>query len=199
MKLRMLNGAHTVLAALGLVAGLDTVAGAMAHPAIAAVVRGLWAEVAQTLPRGTDPAAYARRLEERFANPALRHPLAQIARDASQKLPQRLLAPMRELRVAGRAVPFVTFAIAGWMRSSEGGSDERGRVLAVEDPVLGAWAGLPRAGLDAEAHVRQMMAFAPVFGDLGQDEALVAAVARDLALMRAEGVVAAARRVTGEG
>ena len=199
MKLRMLNGAHTVLAALGRVAGLDTVAAAMAHPAIAAVVRGLWAEVAQTLPRDTDAAAYARRLEQRFANPALRHPLAQIARDASQKLPQRLLAPLRELRAAGRLAPFLTLAIAGWMRSSEGTSDERGRALVVEDPVLAAWAGLPKAGLDAEDHVRQMMAFAPVFGDLGRDEALVAAVARDLALMRAEGVVAAARRVTGEG
>ncbi len=59
-------------------------------------------------------------------------------------------------------------------------------------PSLTGWAGLPGAGLDAGDFVRQMMGFAPVFGDLGQDEALVARVAGNLAAIRADGVRAAA-------
>lgn len=198
MKLCMLNGAHTTLAAIGRVAGLDTVAEAMAHPEIAAVVRALWAEVAQTLPQDLDPAAYARRLELRFGNVALRHGLAQIAGDASQKLPQRLLAPLHALRTEGRPAPFLSFAIAAWMRSSEAGCDDRGRTMVLNDPVLTGWPGLPAAGLDALAHVRQMMSWRPVFGDLGQDEAGVAEVARALGAIRAGGVIAAAGRALGE-
>jgi fructuronate reductase len=197
MKLRMLNGAHTALAALGRVAGLDTVAGAMAHPAIGGFVRGLWAEIAPTLPAGADPAGYASRLEARFANPALGHSLEQIARDSSQKLPQRLLAPLRELRRAGRPAPVLAFAVAAWMRSCEGGRDERGREIVTDDPVLTGWPGWPGPGLDGATHVRQMMAFAPVFGDLAQDEPLVAEVARALELIRSGGVAPAAARLTG--
>ncbi len=188
MKLRMLNGAHTTLAAIGRVAGRATVAEAMGDPVIAGVVRRLWAEVAPTLPGGLDPAGYAKRLEVRFGNPALRHMTAQIATDASQKLPQRLLGSLRDLR--GRA-PVIEFAIAAWMRSCEG-RDEAGREMVLNDPVLTGWAGLPGAGLDAGDFVRQMMGFAPVFGDLGQDEALVARVAGNLAAIRADGVRAAA-------
>jgi hypothetical protein len=42
-----------------------------------------------------------------------------------------------------------------------------------------------------------MMAFAPVFGDLAQDEPLVAEVARALELIRSGGVAPAAARLTG--
>ncbi len=124
MKLRMLNGAHTTLAAIGRVAGrAATVAEAMGDPVIAGVVRRLWAEVAPTLPGGLDPAVTRNGLEVRFGNPALRHMTAQIATDASQKLPQRLLGSLRDLR--GPA-PVIEFAIAAWMRSCEG-RDEAGR------------------------------------------------------------------------
>lgn len=192
MKLRMLNGAHTTLAAIGRVAGRATVAEAMDDPVIAGVVRALWTEVAVTLPPGLDPAGYARRLEARFRNPALRHLTAQIASDASQKLPQRLLGSLRDLRDAGRERRAVVFAVAAWMRSC-GGRDEAGREMVLNDPVLTGWRDKPGPGLDAGTHVRQMMGFAPVFGDLGQDEALVAAVAADLAAIRDRGILAAAQ------
>jgi fructuronate reductase len=194
MKLRMLNGAHTTLAAIGRVAGRTTVAEAMDDPVIAGVVRRLWSEVAATLPAGLDPGDYARRLEARFRNPALRHLTAQIATDASQKLPQRILASVRDLRAAGRPQAALVLAGAAWMRSSEG-RDEAGREIVLNDPVLTDWAGRPGPGLDAMAHVRQMMGFAPVFGDLGQDAALVADVAAALAVIRAEGILAAARQM----
>jgi fructuronate reductase len=200
MKLRMLNGAHTTIAALGRVAGRETVAEAIADPVIAGVVRALWAEVARSLPGGLDPEGYARRLEARFANPALRHLTVQIASDASQKLPSRLIGSLRDLRAAELPVRVLTFALAAWMRSCDA-RDEAGREIVLNDPVLTGWAGRPLSeqGLDPVTHVRQMMGFAPVWGDLGQDERLVAALARDLAAIRALGVLAAARQMLEGG
>lgn len=48
-----------------------------------------------SMPEGTDLNAYATLLIERFSNPSLRHRTWQIAMDGSQKLPQRLLDPVR--------------------------------------------------------------------------------------------------------
>jgi fructuronate reductase len=194
MKLRMLNGAHSTLAAVGRTAGRETVAEAMADPVIAGLVAGLWAEVAPTLPQELDPAGYAQRLALRFANPALRHLTAQIATDASQKLPQRIVASLRDLRAAGRPAPHLTFALAAWMRSCAG-VDEAGREMALNDPVLTGWADLPDPRLPAPDLVRAMLRFAPVFGDLGLDAALADEIAGHLALIRAEGLRAAALRL----
>jgi fructuronate reductase len=94
MKLRMLNGSHSAIAYLGQLAGWRTVADAIADPTLAAFISGLMEEVAATLqlPPQVDRAAYSRALMARFANPALQHQTAQIARDGSQKLPMRLFA-----------------------------------------------------------------------------------------------------------
>ncbi len=92
-KLRLLNGAHSTLAYLGTLAGLRTVAEAMANPALADFVRSLMMDdIAPTLvaPRGLDLRQYVDAILRRFRNAAIRHPLAQIAWDGSQKLPIRL-------------------------------------------------------------------------------------------------------------
>lgn len=191
MKLRMLNGAHSLIAATGRVAGLGTVAEAVADPAIRALVRAFWAEVGPTLPRHLVAAAYAARLLARFDNPALRHRCAQVATDASRKIPQRWIEPLRERRAAGRPTPVLAFALAAWMRSCEG-RDEAGRPMPLADPGLEGWAGRPGAEVPAGEAVRRMLAFAPVFGAAPPDEELGASVAADLAAIRARGVRAAA-------
>ena len=93
MKLRLLNGAHSALAYLGLLSGHETVDRAFADPAIRHFVDRLWAEAIPTLPQdaGLDTARYTDELARRFANPALAHRTAQIANDGSQKLPQRIV------------------------------------------------------------------------------------------------------------
>ncbi|MFC3099203.1 mannitol dehydrogenase family protein [Alteraurantiacibacter palmitatis] len=98
-KLRMLNGAHSLLAYRGLRAGHEFVHQAMGDPAIRTDVERLMRqEAAPTLipAPGQDLAAYAAQLMQRFDNPALEHRLAQIAMDGSQKLPQRWLATLAE-------------------------------------------------------------------------------------------------------
>ncbi len=119
MKLRCLNGAHSSLAYLGALAGHETIAEAVADPAFAGFLHRLWhGEVLPglTAPPGVDLTGYCAALLQRFANPEIRHHTAQIAMDGSQKLPQRLLAPLAENRAAGRPSAALTLAVAGWMQ-----------------------------------------------------------------------------------
>ena len=98
-KLWLLNGSHSLLAYAGHVRGHETVAEAIADPVVRGWVEQWWDEAAAhlTLPP-SDVAAYREALLERFANPRIRHLLAQIAADGSQKIPVRILPD-----AAGRA------------------------------------------------------------------------------------------------
>lgn len=137
MKLRMLNGAHTLLALLGGQAGLDTVDACMADPVFAAAVKRFHKdEAAPSLPTlpGIDLADYAAQLRRRFANPALQHRTAQIASDTSQKLPQRILAPLRwHLAQRGTVPPLCALVLASWLLWLRGTRDD-GEELPFNDP-----------------------------------------------------------------
>lgn len=157
MKLRLLNGAHTAIAAIGRLAGLDTVPEAVAHPAVRRFLDRFWDEMEPTL--AIDPevsAAYRAALLPRFANAALPHRTAQIATDASLKVPQRLLAPLQERLARQQGVDALIFAIAVFLRSCDG-IDDGGRPFALNDPAWAAWReGRPdtvgaEPGLDALA------------------------------------------------
>jgi len=67
-------------------------------------------------PRGLDLRVYIDSILRRFRNPAIRHELAQIAWDGSQKLPFRLHGTILENLAAGRPIERLCVAIAGWMR-----------------------------------------------------------------------------------
>ena len=117
-KLRILNGAHSTLAYTGLALGHETVFEAMSDPALAGfVTRLVHQDIRASLPPvdGLDTESYANAVLDRFRNPAIRHLLAQIAWDGSQKLPYRLLDTVREALEAGRPVDRLAVPIAAWI------------------------------------------------------------------------------------
>ncbi len=117
-KLRLLNGAHSTLAYLGLLAGLETVAQAMAQPALRAFIERLMLlDIQPTLavPKGEELAAYRQSILQRFENPAMRHQLAQIAWDGSQKLPIRILGTVADAITAQRPLARLALPVAAWM------------------------------------------------------------------------------------
>ncbi|MGJ4942200.1 mannitol dehydrogenase family protein [Bradyrhizobium sp. HKCCYLS1011] len=137
MKLRLLNGAHSTLAYLGYLMGCQTVAEAMAEPALAQFVADMMREdVTPTLPAlgGFDVAAYRAALMARFRNPALKHRTSQIAMDGSQKLPQRVLGTIRDRLALGLPIARLALAVAGWMRYVSG-TDEQGQPIELHDPL----------------------------------------------------------------
>jgi fructuronate reductase len=118
-KLRLLNGAHSSLAYLGLLAGHETVADAMRDEKLCSLVVAMMREdIRPTLraPRGLDLLAYIDAILKRFRNPAIRHALAQIAWDGSQKLPFRLLGTIADNLEAGRSIERLCLPVAGWMQ-----------------------------------------------------------------------------------
>ncbi len=130
-KLRMLNGAHSMLAYVGLAHGHTYVHEAMADPTIRSQADHLMRE--EALPTiaaapGQDLSSYADDLLTRFANPALQHRLIQIAMDGSQKIPQRWLETLAANRELGRDCPAILAGIAAWM------GHLRGRNGPVDDP-----------------------------------------------------------------
>ena len=117
-KLRLLNGAHSTLAYLGLLAGHETVSQAMRDEKLASFVTTLMREdVRPTLraPRGLDLSGYIDAILRRFRNPEVRHALAQIAWDGSQKLPFRLMGTIADNLEAGRRIDRLCVPVAAWM------------------------------------------------------------------------------------
>ena len=117
-KLRMLNGAHSALAYIGLGRGHEFVHQAIAdvdiRPVIERLMLGEAAPTIDTAP-GQDLSAYADALLDRFANPALHHRLIQIAMDGSQKIPQRWLETLAWHQARGMRCPSLEAAIAAWI------------------------------------------------------------------------------------
>jgi fructuronate reductase len=137
-KLRLLNGAHSAIAYLGGLAGTDYVYQFIARPAGRRFVTALWDELESTLspPPDLDIAAYRAALLRRFSNASLAHRTRQIAIDGSQKIPQRLLAPIAERLERGQGIEALALAVAAWLRW-QGGRTDAGEIFEVDDPLAG--------------------------------------------------------------
>ena len=165
MKLRCLNGAHSTLAYLAQLTGHETVAEAMQAPLITEILDALWLEVREVLvaPKGVDPADYIEQLKLRFRNPALKHRTVQIAMDGSQKLPQRLLAGLRERIARGLPSPALATAVAAWMHYAVKTAHTPGGVL--NDPQSAEILAQAKLADDAASIVRHLLALRKIFGD----------------------------------
>ncbi|MEK1929449.1 MAG: mannitol dehydrogenase family protein [Pararhizobium sp.] len=117
MKLRLLNGVHSMIAYLGQLAGLDYVRDVMAVPGYRSQVRRYMEAAARTLDPvpGIDLEVYQEQLIQRFANPTIAHRTRQIAMDGSQKLPQRIFAAAVDDLAAGRDGAVFAYATALWV------------------------------------------------------------------------------------
>ncbi len=188
MKLRLLNGAHSGLAYLGVLSGRETVADAFGDPLIHGFVQRLWGEAAATLSPLLDTEAYRAALSRRFANTAIRHRCAQIALDGSQKMPQRVIATARERAAEGRGIDALMLVPAAWIAACEARGGQLPAGLFT-DPLDARLAGIFAKGEGAEQTMRAVFAAAG-FAGAGADDRLVPAAARHLESLRAKGVQA---------
>ena len=137
-KLRMLNGAHSLLAYCGLQRGYSFVHEAVADTDLRQLLDQLMLREAKPTidaAAGQDLDAYAADLIERFANPALNHRLIQIAMDGSQKIPQRWLETLAARQTSGYSCPAIQAGLAAWLGHVRG--DNVARWGAVDDPLAG--------------------------------------------------------------
>jgi fructuronate reductase len=165
-KLRMLNGAHSAIAYLSMLAGLVTVDQAIAYPPMRTFIRSMMTdEIAPTLsmPTGFDLYAYRDALLERFANPQLKHRCAQIAMDGSQKIPPRILDTIAHRLRYDENIDALTMTVAAWLVFLRGHADD-GTPYAIQDPAADALQSLAReANGDPARLVDNALAYRGVF------------------------------------
>ena len=151
---------------LGYLGGYETIADTMTNPAYRdAALTLMLDEQSPTLsmPEGTDLAGYAELLIARFTNPSLKHRTWQIAMDGSQKLPQRLLDPIRLHLKKGEDARHLMLGVAGWMRYISG-VDEQGHPIEVIDPLSAQYQAIYQQYPSIEERVRALLAIDTIFG-----------------------------------
>ena len=171
-KLWLLNGAHSLFAYTAPLLGHATVDEAVADPRCREWLAHWWQEASRhlSLPMA-ELTAYQDELLQRWANPRIRHTLAQIAADGSQKLPVRILPALHAERAAGRLPHGAAHILSGWLLHL------RGRGARMQD--AGVDRSLAEGPLPEAA--RRMLAFLdPPLADDAELAAAVTAHARAL-------------------
>ncbi|WP_256842006.1 mannitol dehydrogenase family protein [Ornithinimicrobium cryptoxanthini] len=120
-KLWLLNGSHSLMAYGASILGHETVSSAIGDDTVRGWVEQWWDVAAAHLEVDADEVvAYRQALVERFSNPRIRHLLAQIAADGSQKVPIRFGPALAAEVAAGRSPVGATRPVAAWIAHLHG-------------------------------------------------------------------------------
>lgn len=191
MKLRLLNGSHSAMAYLGYVSGYRYVHQVIAVPAIRRLIQTMMdREITPTLDvPDFDIEAYKEEILRRFANRSLNHETRQIAMDGTQKLPQRLLNPIRDRLAASQPIDCLALAVSAWMRYV-GGPDEAGAEISIDDPLSGQLNSISsRCRHNPVALADSLLGIRAIFGnDLPADPRFRDSVQTSLIRLYSEGV-----------
>lgn len=168
MKLRLLNGSHSLLAYVGALAGKETVPQARFTPYIESAVRAFMKkEMLPTfaMPSQVDADQYIEDLFSRWSNTVLSDTTARIGSDGSIKLPPRITQTSLWHGKAGSATPLTALILAAWLacvappRGFEPGPIAR----AMKDPALGYLGELSAAGQTPEQVVESLFSEGRIF------------------------------------
>lgn len=196
-KVRILNGAHTMMAMIGLANGLSEVREAVEHRAWGPLfIRGLMDEILPGLPLPTaEMEVYANETLERFRNPYINHRLTDIAMNSLSKWKTRLLPSVKAyIQQTGETPPLLTQSLASllWLyrpqyecketRQTEATSfqpkDDEAMVAAIQESWNLALNGTTDSLMGA---VETMLSTKSIWGeDLTELPGLAAAVAHHL-------------------
>ena len=165
-KLRILNGAHSTLTYLGLLAGEVSVEDAINNPVLRGFVDTLIRhETLPTVeaPQGLDTEVYWSKIMARFENPEIKHLLEQISHDGSQKIPARIF-PVVEFHAGNDLVAMrACFVIAAWLEFNR---SRRQSAHPPTDAYLSSIVDkLPNPELAPRDYAKMMIANESVFPD----------------------------------
>ena len=157
IKLRFLNAGHSMLAALGYLAGDRFIHQALQCPALARFTeQALKSNVlpVTAVPEGVSGEAYIDQVLERFRNGNLPYAVLQVGTDSSEKIQQRWLPTVDDALGQGRDVSCLAFALAAWV-----GFIQKALLNNdLSDPLSDAFAGCESAG--EASPVREFLALA---------------------------------------
>jgi tagaturonate reductase len=199
-KVRMLNGTHTIMVALALLAGCETVREALEHELVGRFIRRVLLD--EIVPAAEVPggAQFAREVLDRFANPYIRHALIDITLQGTMKMRVRVVPSIVEFAErTGRAPSSLAFGFAAflsYMRDADATAPASARARRPPDDHAGELRAYWR---DCDGSAAAMTLVADrICGDValwGADLRAVPgfldAVSEDLLRIQRDGVVAA--------
>ncbi|GAA5153060.1 mannitol dehydrogenase family protein [Microbacterium pseudoresistens] len=127
MKLRLLNGAHQVLAYVGLLRGHRFAHEAVADPVVRHWLDVYWRELALPtldLPDGVDGDDYLRTLLERFGNPAIADTLERLATDSSARMAKFVLPVLVDARDRPGFAELTAVILESWVTAVRSSSSD---------------------------------------------------------------------------
>jgi len=201
VKLRLLNGSHSLIAYLGGLDGRESIPAAwqqdFVQDAVLSLIHDDYLPTLE-LPDGFDSAAYVTALTQRWGNTALGDRVARVGSDGSAKLAQRVPeAALQHLR-AGRMPHQLALLVAGWICAvtdvpGSDGAFDRGRVCAeMVEPARARIAAAVRGAGSPQAHARAVLGAGLFPVELAEHEDFVGRVAALVETIVRSGVRAAA-------
>jgi len=120
-KVRVLNGAHTIMAPVALLSGLETVRDAVEHDRVGRFLRDVMSDEIVPSLSVSDGEAFADDVWQRFANPFIRHALIDITLQATTKMRVRVIPSIVELYArTGRLANGLAFGFAAYVLFTRG-------------------------------------------------------------------------------
>ena len=147
LKVRLLNGTHSLIAYLGALDGRATIPEAVAQPDIECAARRIMLDdylPTVRVPAGMNAEQYMAQLFERWSNTALGHRTAQVGSDGSVKLAQRIPIPAMLHLAEGRTPRHLALTLAAYLCciAPPAGLDPGPHAAAMADPARPRLAGL---------------------------------------------------------
>jgi tagaturonate reductase len=115
-KVRLLNGAHSLLAPVALLCGADTVTQAMSDDVVGAYLRRTMYDELVAALDAPNAGTFAREVVERFANPYLAHSLFDITLHGTAKMKVRVIPSILDFTAREHRVPeLIAFGFAAFL------------------------------------------------------------------------------------
>ena len=202
-KVRILNGAHTVLVPVAYLYGLDTVRESVEHEVVGKFIKeAIFDEIIPTLDLPKEELEqFANDVIDRFRNPYIKHLLMSISLNSWSKFETRVLPSLLEYKNRKGAIPQkLSFSLAATIAFYKGKRGDEAISLN-DDAVLlellkNAWAKYDGSDESLESVVVEVLSFEKNWKmDLTKIEGLTAAVTKHLANIVNNGMVKAIESV----
>ncbi|MFI7166954.1 mannitol dehydrogenase family protein [Rhodococcus erythropolis] len=197
MKVRLLNGTHSLIAYLGALDGRATIPDSIAQQWIADSAREIMTQEylpTVTVPASVDIDAYTAQLFDRWSNSALGHRTSQVGSDGSVKLAQRIPIPAQQHLDNGTVPHFLALTVAAYLccMAPPHDFDPGHHARAMADNARPQLAGLARQAASTHDYVRTVFLGGDVFpSELAASDAFISRIATFVDIIIRHGPAAA--------
>jgi len=203
MKLRLLNGAHSLLAYLGALSSCETIPSSRFTPLIERALRkALYEEYLPSLemPSGINADSYIDQLFARWSNTKLGDKTSRVGSDGSTKLPQRISVPALRALALGKDPKMMALTVAAWLQciSPMQGFEPGEYAREMKDPAREKIALLASNSSDVGSFVDKFFKESEIFSaELANSAHFVNLTARYAQVIFEQGISAAIQEALG--